>query len=85
MICYNSGGVLNGILTPQMINPTGWAWRGYAGFLWGGLTLLLILWCYYRLPEIRGKTLAEIDELFRDGKDQEVEPDDGHCLERHPK
>lgn len=61
---YNVTGILNYILTPRMLNPTGWAWRGYAGFFWAGICFLSIIWTYFRLPETKGKTYAEMDILF---------------------
>lgn len=33
-------------------------------FFWAGMTLLCILWTYFRLPETKGFTFAEIDRLF---------------------
>lgn len=61
---YNIIGIINNVLTPHMINPTGWNWRGYAGFFWAGSCLLCIVWCWFRLPETMGKTFAEMDVLF---------------------
>jgi SP family general alpha glucoside:H+ symporter-like MFS transporter len=47
-----------------MLNPTAWDWRGLAGFFWGGITLVLLCWSYFRLPESKGRTFAEMDILF---------------------
>jgi SP family general alpha glucoside:H+ symporter-like MFS transporter len=61
---YNVIGIMNGIITPRMLNPTAWNWKGKAGFFWGGLCLLCLTWSYFRLPEPRGRTYAEMDALF---------------------
>ncbi|KAK2757725.1 hypothetical protein FQN54_004694 [Arachnomyces sp. PD_36] len=61
---YNLFMIVNGVIVPQMLNPTAWDWKGKAGFFWGGITLFLFLWTYYRLPESKGRTFGEIDVLF---------------------
>ncbi|KAH7347384.1 general substrate transporter [Plectosphaerella cucumerina] len=53
-----------GILNPYMLNPTEWAWRGKAGFFWAGTAGCVTLWSYFRLPETRGRTFADLDVLF---------------------
>lgn len=47
-----------------MLNPTAWNWKNYAGFFWGGVCFLCIVYVYFRLPEPRGRTFAELDVLF---------------------
>jgi len=36
----------------------------YAGFFWGGSCFLSIVYTYFRLPEPRGRSFAELDLLF---------------------
>ena len=38
-----------------------------AGFFWAGATVLCLVWAYFRLPETKGFTFAEIDMLFEEG------------------
>ncbi|KAJ5414267.1 Major facilitator superfamily domain general substrate transporter [Penicillium cosmopolitanum] len=61
---YNIFKIINGVLTPYMINPTAWNWQAKAGFFWGGLCLLSFVWAFFRLPETRYRTYAELDILF---------------------
>lgn len=61
---YNIVGIFNNIITPRMINPTAWDWRAKAGFFWAGMCTLSLVWTYFRLPEPKGKTYAELDILF---------------------
>jgi SP family general alpha glucoside:H+ symporter-like MFS transporter len=61
---YNIFKIINGVLTPYMINPTAWNWQAKAGFFWGGLCLFSFVWAFFRLPETRNRTYAELDILF---------------------
>ena len=61
---YNMISIINGIIIPYMLNPEAWGWRGKAGFFWGGLCSLCVIWSYFRLPEPKGRTFGELDVLF---------------------
>jgi len=61
---YNCQGIINGVITPYMLNPSAWNWRAKAGFFWAGTTFLCLTWAYLRLPEARGRTYVELDVLF---------------------
>ncbi|OJJ45236.1 hypothetical protein ASPZODRAFT_143882 [Penicilliopsis zonata CBS 506.65] len=61
---YNIVGIITNILTPRMLNPTAWDWGGKTGFFWAGSCLLCFIWTYFRLPEPKGRTYAELDLLF---------------------
>ena len=47
-----------------MLSPTEWNWAGMTGFFYAGLTILLILFMWFCLPETRNRTFAELDVLF---------------------
>jgi SP family general alpha glucoside:H+ symporter-like MFS transporter len=61
---YNVAGIVIGTLQPRFMNPTAWNWRGKTAFFWGGMNLLGIIWTYFRLPEPKGLTFADLDVLF---------------------
>jgi len=61
---YNICGIIIGTLQPRFLNPTGWNWRGKTAFFWAGANLLGLVWTYFRLPEPKGLTYAELDVLF---------------------
>jgi SP family general alpha glucoside:H+ symporter-like MFS transporter len=61
---YNVVGILNNINTPRMISPTACGWPGKSGFFFCGSCLLCLLWVFFRLPEPKGRTFAEIDILY---------------------
>lgn len=64
---YNVVGIVCSVLTPYMLNPTAWNWSNYAGFFWGGICFLCIIYTYYRVPEPQGRSFAELDLLFERG------------------
>lgn len=35
-----------------------------AGFVYGGCSFLALLWVYFSLPEMKGRSLEELDEMF---------------------
>ena len=77
---YNIAGIVIGTLQPRFMNPTAWNWRGKTAFFWGGLNLLGTIWTFFRLPEPKGLTYADLDVLFenhvsaRKFKEVEVDP-----------
>ncbi|KAJ4305096.1 hypothetical protein N0V90_000626 [Kalmusia sp. IMI 367209] len=61
---YNMLSIVNGVIIPYMLNPDAWHWRGKAGFFWGGLCFLCVVWSFFRLPEPKDRTYGELDILF---------------------
>lgn len=62
--CFNITGIIANIITPHMLNPKAWAWGAKAGYFWAGSCALCAVWTYFRLPEPKGRTYAEMDMLF---------------------
>ncbi|BEI90853.1 uncharacterized protein CcaverHIS019_0309230 [Cutaneotrichosporon cavernicola] len=63
-MAYNIIAIICNILTPYMLNESAWNWGNFAGFFWGGSCFLSLVYAYFRIPEPRGRTFAEIDVLF---------------------
>ena len=61
---YNIVGIICSVLTPYMLNPSAWNWGNYTGFFWAVICFLCIVYTYFRVPEPRGRTFAELDVLF---------------------
>ncbi|KAB8227423.1 hypothetical protein ETB97_009443 [Aspergillus alliaceus] len=61
---YNIVAIICGVLTPYMLNPEAWNWSNYAGFFWGGICFLCVIYTYFRVPEPMGRSFAELDLLF---------------------
>ena len=53
--------------------------RPKAGFFWAGCTFLCLIWAFFRLPETKGFTFAELDLLYENKvptrKFKEARPD----------
>ncbi|PYH90816.1 sugar transporter [Aspergillus ellipticus CBS 707.79] len=64
---YNMVAIVCGVLTPYMLNPGAWDWGNYAGFFWGGICFLCIVYTFFRVPEPSGRSFAELDVLFERG------------------
>ncbi|KAJ5848311.1 hypothetical protein N7455_012268 [Penicillium solitum] len=65
-ILYNIVAIICGVLTPYMLNPAAWDWSNYAGFFWGGICFLCVVYTFFRVPETTGRTFAELDMLFEE-------------------
>jgi SP family general alpha glucoside:H+ symporter-like MFS transporter len=61
---YNCAAIFASVITPYMINPTAWNWGAKAGFFWAGVCVFTSTWVFFRLPEPKGRTYAELDVLF---------------------
>ncbi|KAJ6089953.1 hypothetical protein N7467_005169 [Penicillium canescens] len=61
---YNILNLVTGIIIPYMLNVDAWNWRGKSGFFWGALCIICLVWSFFRLPEPKGRSYAELDILF---------------------
>ncbi|KIX02379.1 uncharacterized protein Z518_08320 [Rhinocladiella mackenziei CBS 650.93] len=62
-VAYNIVSIITNVMTPRMLNPSAWDWKGQSCLLFAGTTLVcLIRW--FRLPEPMGLTYMELDILF---------------------
>lgn len=63
-VAYNIVSIITNVITPKMLNPAAWDWKGKSCFVFAGTTALCLLWCWFRLPEPKGLTYMELDILF---------------------
>jgi SP family general alpha glucoside:H+ symporter-like MFS transporter len=61
---YNIAGIVANVLTNYQLTSTAWNWGAKAAFFWAGCCFLCLLWIFFRLPEPKGRTYAELDVLF---------------------
>ncbi|KAH8703619.1 general substrate transporter [Talaromyces proteolyticus] len=66
-LATSTGSIFQIVMTisvPYMLNASSANWRGKTGFFFGGLSLLATIWCWFRLPETKGRTYDEMDYMF---------------------
>ncbi|CAG9992938.1 unnamed protein product [Clonostachys byssicola] len=61
---YNAVTFVYGQLLPRMIQKTSWNWGARCGLFFGGIMALCFVWAFFRVPETKGRTFAEINILF---------------------
>jgi len=49
---------------PYFINPDSLDWGPRYGYIWAPSCAIAFLWVFFFLPEVKGRTLEEIDEMF---------------------
>ncbi|KAI1633046.1 general substrate transporter [Biscogniauxia mediterranea] len=55
---------LTGFCSPYFINPENLNWGAKYGYIWAGSNFCCFAFFYLCVPETKGRTLEEIDELF---------------------
>ena len=50
---------------PYFINPSSLNWGPKYGYIWFPSGLIAAAWVWFFLPELKGRTLEEIDEMVR--------------------
>ncbi|KAF1849238.1 MFS monosaccharide transporter-like protein [Cucurbitaria berberidis CBS 394.84] len=59
-----AGAWLATFTAPYFINPEALGWGPEYGWIWGPSCFITVVWVYFYLPEIKNRTLEEIDEMF---------------------
>ncbi|KEY71303.1 hypothetical protein S7711_05895 [Stachybotrys chartarum IBT 7711] len=57
-------GVVMNILTPYMVNSNEWGWELRTGWFYAGIGLPFVIGMWFIIPETKGRSAAELDELF---------------------
>ncbi|KAK8041959.1 MFS maltose permease [Apiospora rasikravindrae] len=57
-------GIISVVMNPLMLNPTSWGWGTKSTLFWTALCAMCLAWTYFRLPETKGRSFAELDLLF---------------------
>jgi MFS transporter, SP family, general alpha glucoside:H+ symporter len=61
---YQLSVLINYFVGPYILHPDEGNWKGKTGFLTGGCIVVFWIWTYFRLPETKNRTFAELDILF---------------------
>lgn len=56
--------IICAVAIPYAMNEDQGNWRGKIGFLFAGLGALCAVYCFFCLPETKGRTFEELDILF---------------------
>lgn len=59
-----AGAWLATFTAPYFINPDALNWGPEYGWIWGPSCIVTVVWVWMYLPEIKNRTLEEIDEMF---------------------
>lgn len=55
---------LTGFCSPYFINPSNLNWGAKYAYLWAGSNFVCMIFFWLCIPELKGRTLEEVDELF---------------------
>jgi len=61
---YNASNIFVNVMTNYQLSSAAWNWGARTAFFWAGSCFLSCIWVYFRLPEPKGRTYAELDVLF---------------------
>lgn len=61
------GAWLTTFTAPYFINPSSLNWGPRYGFIWAPSCIIAAVWVFFFLPELKGRTLEEIDEMVSFG------------------
>jgi hypothetical protein len=59
-----AGAWLTTFTAPYFINPQSLGWGPKYGFIWAPSCVIAATWVFFFLPEVKNRTLEEIDEMF---------------------
>ncbi|BCS26788.1 uncharacterized protein APUU_51499S [Aspergillus puulaauensis] len=61
---YNIGNIVVNVVINYQLTATAWNWGAKSAFFWAGICFCCVVWVFFRLPEPKGRTYAELDVLF---------------------
>ncbi|KAI5856768.1 sugar transporter [Durotheca rogersii] len=61
---YNASNIFVNVITNYQLSSTAWNWGAKTAYFWAGTCLLSAVWVFFRLPEPKDRTYAELDLLF---------------------
>lgn len=61
---YSVVSLISNIVEPYLINPSEANLKGKTAFVWLGTAVAVLVWAFFRLPETRDRSFAELDVMF---------------------
>lgn len=62
--CYLVCGLINGMVTPLMLNPQSANWGAKTAWFWAGITACCAIYTFFCVPEPKDLTYGQIDKLY---------------------
>jgi SP family general alpha glucoside:H+ symporter-like MFS transporter len=78
--CYLVVGLINGIITPFMLNPLSANWGAKTAWFWAGSAAGCVTYTYFCVPEPKDLTYGQIDELYSENISARNFKAAGQCL-----
>ena len=64
VLCYMLSNVVLSLVLPYIYNPDAGDLKGKTGFVYAGLCLFTWTLTWFMIPEMKGRTVLEIDAMF---------------------
>ncbi|CEP21218.1 MAL5 [Cyberlindnera jadinii] len=64
---YSIVSLISNVVEPYLINPSEANLKGKTAFVWLGTATCVLVWSFFRLPETRDRSFAELDIMFEKG------------------
>ncbi|PMD34849.1 MFS maltose permease [Hyaloscypha variabilis F] len=64
LIAYSLLGIAYNVASPYLLNTNEANLGAKTGLVYGSISVLACIWCYFRLPECQGRTFEELDIMF---------------------
>ncbi|KFA60743.1 hypothetical protein S40285_04720 [Stachybotrys chlorohalonatus IBT 40285] len=61
---YNASNIFVNVMTNYQLSASAWNWGALAAYFWAGTCFICVIWVFFRLPEPKDRTYAELDMLF---------------------
>lgn len=61
---YNASNIFVNVMTNYQLSSGAWNWGARTAYFWAGTCLLSCVWAFFRVPEPKDRTYAELDMLF---------------------
>ncbi|SPJ78855.1 probable maltose permease (MalP) [Fusarium torulosum] len=61
---YNASNIFVNVMTNYQLSSSAWNWGARTAYFWAGTCLFSAVWVFFRLPEPKDRTYAELDILF---------------------
>ena len=64
LIAYSLFGIVYNVASPYLLGQEEADLGAKTALIYGGISLMACVWCYFRLPECKGRTYEELDIMF---------------------